>query len=73
MAPAGTTYRAHQSSVERDVAITIVRPERANEPDFIRGFEANAQLVAQLEHPHILPLYDYWREPDAAVHPPVHG
>ncbi len=66
VAPAGTTYRAHQSSVERDVAITIVRPERANEPDFIRGFEANAQLVAQLEHPHILPLYDYWREPDAA-------
>ena len=53
-------------SVDRDVAITIVRPERANEPDFIRRFEANAQLVAQLEHPHIVPLYDYWREPDAA-------
>lgn len=66
LAPAGTTYRAHQASVGRDVAITIVRPEQANEPDFIRGFEANAQLVAQIEHPHIVPLYDYWREPDAA-------
>ncbi|NNF54213.1 MAG: protein kinase [Acidimicrobiales bacterium] len=64
--PAGPTYRAHQASVERDVAITIVRPEQANEPDFIRRFEASAQVVAQLEHPHILPLYDYWREPDAA-------
>ncbi len=65
-APAGTTYRARQVSVDRDVAITVVRPERANEPDFIRRFEANAQLVAQLEHPHIVPLYDFWREPDAA-------
>ena len=35
-------------------------------PAFIRRFEAEAQLVAQLEHPHVVPLYDYWREPDGA-------
>ena len=23
-------------------------------------------LVASLEHPHVVPLYDYWREPDRA-------
>ena len=50
----------------REVAIKVIRPELANEPAFIRRFEAEAQLVAQLEHPHIVPLYDYWREPDGA-------
>ena len=48
------------------MAIKVIRPEHANNPDFIRRFQAEAQLVARLEHPHIVPLYDYWREPDAA-------
>ena len=44
----------------------VVRPELANDADFIRRFEAEAQLVARLEHPQLVPLYDYWREPDGA-------
>jgi WD40 repeat protein/serine/threonine protein kinase/DNA-binding XRE family transcriptional regulator len=62
----GVVYRALQSSVGRDVAVKIILPRYANHPDFIRRFEAEAQLIARLEHPHIVPLYDYWREPDAA-------
>lgn len=59
-------HRATQSSLGRDVAVKIVRAELANQPEFIRRFEAEAQMVASIEHPHIVPLYDYWREPGQA-------
>ena len=62
----GAVYRAVQSTVDRDVAIKIILPKYANQPEFIRRFESEAQLVARLEHPHIVPLYDYWREPGVA-------
>ncbi len=62
----GAVYRAIQTGIEREVAIKIILPEYANHPDFIRRFDTEAQLVARLEHPHIVPLYDYWREPNSA-------
>jgi serine/threonine protein kinase len=62
----GAVYRARQHFVDRDVAVKIILPEFANQPDFIRRFETEAQLVAQLEHIHIAPLYDYWRDPQGA-------
>lgn len=62
----GAVYKAHQSTVGREVAIKIILPHYANHPDFIRRFETEAQLVARLEHLHIVPLYDYWRDPDGA-------
>ena len=62
----GAVHRAYQPIVGREVAIKVIRPELADDPAFIRRFEAEAQLVAGLEHPHIVPLYDYWREPGAA-------
>ncbi len=62
----GAVYRAVQPTVEREVAVKIILPQFANHPDFIRRFETEAQLVARLEHPHIVPLYDYWREPNVA-------
>jgi serine/threonine protein kinase/DNA-binding SARP family transcriptional activator len=59
-------YRATQPSVGREVAIKVIRKDLANEKDFIRRFEAEAQLVARLQHPHVVPLYDFWREADGA-------
>jgi len=58
----GAVYRAFQPAVRREVAIKAILPEYANHPEFIRRFEAEAQLVAHLEHIHIVPLYDYWRD-----------
>lgn len=62
----GAVYKAHQQFIGREVAIKVILPQYANKPDFIRRFETEAQLVARLEHPHIVPLYDYWREPSGA-------
>jgi WD40 repeat protein/DNA-binding SARP family transcriptional activator len=62
----GVVYRAYQPSVGREVAVKAIRPELVNSFSFVRGFEAEAQLVAQLEHPHLVPLYDYWRDPEGA-------
>jgi WD40 repeat protein/DNA-binding XRE family transcriptional regulator len=62
----GAVYRAEQPGVGREVAVKVILPVYANRPEFIRRFETEAQIVARLEHPHIVPLYDYWREPDGA-------
>jgi WD40 repeat protein/serine/threonine protein kinase len=62
----GAVYRAHQTTVGREVAMKIILPGFANQPDFVRRFEVEAQIIARLEHLHIVPLYDYWREPDGA-------
>jgi WD40 repeat protein/serine/threonine protein kinase len=62
----GVVHRATQTTVGREVAIKIILPHFANQPDFIRRFETEAQLIARLEHPFIVPLYDYWRDPAGA-------
>ena len=62
----GAVYRAVQTSIGREVAVKIIRDRYANDPEFIRRFEFEAQTVARLEHPHIVPLYDFWREPGSA-------
>lgn len=62
----GAVYRAYQSTVGREVAIKIILPGYANQPEFVRRFETEAQLVARLEHMNITPLYDYWRDPEGA-------
>ena len=62
----GAVYKAYQSTIGREVAIKIILPGLANHPDFIRRFEAEAHVIARLEHPYIVPLYDYWRDPEGA-------
>jgi DNA-binding SARP family transcriptional activator/WD40 repeat protein len=58
----GRVYRAYQPSVGREVAIKVVPPRLASHPRFIHRFEAEARTVAQLAHPRIVPLIDFWRD-----------
>jgi len=62
----GEVYRATQQSVGRDVAIKVILPAYADQPEFITNFETEARLVAQLEHPAIVPLIDYWNDEQGA-------
>lgn len=59
-------YRAYHPVIGREVALKIIQPQFANHPDFIRRFAVEAQTIAGLEHPFIVPLYDHWREPNSA-------
>src|SRR5579859_42335 len=62
----GAVYRAYQASVKREVAIKVILPHYANDPDFIRRFESEAQLIAHMESPYIVPLHDFWHDSDGA-------
>ncbi len=64
--PTGVVFRAIQPHVERDVAVKVFHEALAADPTFVRRFEPEARAVAALEHPHIVPTYDYWREPGRA-------
>ena len=62
----GAVYRAAQPEVGRDVAVKVIHNRFAADTVFIRRFEQEAQVIARLEHPHVVPLYDYWRDPSGA-------
>ncbi len=52
-------YRARQINVQRDVAFKVIESRLANSPDFIKRFEREAHTIANLNHPHILKLFDF--------------
>jgi serine/threonine protein kinase len=52
-------YKAFQPSMERYVAIKVLPRHLASSPEFVARFNREAKLLAQLQHPHILPVFDY--------------
>ncbi len=53
----GEVYRAHDSRLNRDVAIKVLRAELASDSQFMARFEREAQLLASLNHPNIATIY----------------
>ncbi len=52
-------YRAYQPNMERDVAVKVIMKSLVGDNDSIHRFQREARLIARLEHPHILPVYDF--------------
>ncbi len=59
-----SVYRARQVSIDRDVAVKVIRPDLAEAVDFIKRFEREAKTVASLSHLHILKVFDYGEQGD---------
>jgi predicted Ser/Thr protein kinase len=55
----GVVYKARQKSLNRLVALKLLAPERADDPQFAARFEKEAQALAALNHPHIVAVHDF--------------
>lgn len=54
-----TVYRAHQLSMNRDVALKMLPSQYLNQPTSLDRFKLEASIVARLEHRAIVPVHDY--------------
>ena len=55
----GVVYKARQKSLNRLVALKLLAPERADDPQFAERFEQEAQALAALNHPNIVGVHDF--------------
>jgi serine/threonine-protein kinase len=54
-----SVYRAYDPQQDRLVAIKVLSADLAGDPRFSRRFRREAELVSQLSHPNIVPVWDY--------------
>jgi len=57
----GRVYLAHDDDLDRQVAIKVPNPERMTRPADIASFLAEGRLLARLDHPHIVLVFDAGR------------
>jgi eukaryotic-like serine/threonine-protein kinase len=55
----GEVYRAHDTKLNRDVALKILPESLAGDPDRLRRFEREAKTLAALNHPHVAQVYGF--------------
>ncbi len=54
-----TVYEARQVSLDRGVAIKVIKPDLLDSAEFIERFQREARMLASLSHAHILKIFDY--------------
>ncbi len=72
----GVVYRGHDDELCRDVAIKVPRRERVASPEDAEAYLTEARVLAFLDHPAVLPVYDFGRTEDGlcyVVSKFVHG
>lgn len=53
----GTVYRAHDTSLERPVAVKVLHTKIAEEPEIVRRFQREARAAARVNHPNLTHVY----------------
>ena len=64
----GAVFRAWDVRLERPVAIKVVRADLLSDPDSRARFRRESQIVARLQHPSIVTVFDYGTLPDGAAY-----
>ncbi len=59
-----TVYKAFDRRLDREVAIKVILPGFKHSQEFLKRFEREAKVVAQLTHPNIVSVIDYGTEKD---------
>ncbi len=54
-----TVYKAYHPNLDRYVAIKVLHPAFRQDPQFLERFQREARVVAKLDHPNIVPVFDY--------------
>ena len=54
----GIVFKGRDVDLGRDVALKVIRPEYARNPEILRRFVEEAQIGGQLQHPGIVPVYE---------------
>ena len=60
----GRIYLAHDDDLDRPVAIKVPNPERIAHPEDVEAFLIEARILAKLDHPNIVPVFDVGRTED---------
>ncbi|MGO9471093.1 MAG: serine/threonine-protein kinase [Isosphaeraceae bacterium] len=60
----GRVYLAHDDELDRNVAVKVPNRERISSPQDLEAYFREAKVVAKLEHPNIVPVYDVGRTDD---------
>jgi len=53
----GHVYKGFEPSLQREVAIKVLKKDYASDPEQLEQFESEAQSIASLRHPNIVPIY----------------
>ena len=54
-----SVYKAYEAKLDRYVALKVLPREFLHDPNFAQRFRQEAQVIARLEHPNIIPIYAY--------------
>jgi hypothetical protein len=54
---AGTVFRAFDETLERDVALKLLRNEHTRDPKYLESLEREALIMASISHPHVVKVY----------------